>query len=157
MSGNSLRLESVETIFNQDLNGDGVIGLTQTVIQTDTNRLDRPAWPRLATNIFSITAAASGPALKYGGAAVTAGEFGAWTPIGAVQTATGYDVAWKIPGANEYTMWNTDSNGNYISNIIGAGVGNQPDAWSRFETTFNQDLNGDGVIGLTTDGDPDRH
>ena len=48
---------------------------------------------------------------------VTAGEFGAWTPIGAVQTASGYDVAWKIPGANEYTVWSTDSSGNYIATL----------------------------------------
>ena len=25
-------------------------------------------------------------------------------PIGAVQTASGYEVAWEIPGANEYTL-----------------------------------------------------
>jgi hypothetical protein len=30
-------LESLETTFNQDLNGDNVIGPTKTVIQTDTN------------------------------------------------------------------------------------------------------------------------
>ena len=59
----------------------------------------------------------SGPSLKYGGALVVAGQFGAWAPIGAVQTASGYDVAWKIPGANEYTVWSTDSNGNYIAFI----------------------------------------
>ena len=39
-----------------------------------------------------------------------------WVPIGAVQTASGYDVAWELPGANEYTVWSTDSNGNYIAN-----------------------------------------
>ena len=54
-----------------------------------------------------------------------AGEFGAWVPIGAVQTASGYDVAWKIPGANEYTVWSTDSNGNYIAKLIGAVTGNE--------------------------------
>ena len=43
-------------------------------------------------------------------------RFGGWTPIGAEQTAGGYDVAWKIPGADQYTVWSTDSNGNYISN-----------------------------------------
>ena len=40
----------------------------------------------------------------------------AWTPIGAEQTASGYEVAWKIPGADHYTVWNTDSSGNYVSN-----------------------------------------
>ena len=86
--------------------------------------------------------------LQYGGAVVVAGEFGGWTPIGAVQTASGYDVAWQIPGADEYTVWSTDSNGNYIANIIGPTAGNDY-ALESIETTFNQDLNGDGTIGLT--------
>ncbi len=32
----------------------------------------------------------SGPELKYAGAAVVAGQFGGWTPIGVEQTASGY-------------------------------------------------------------------
>lgn len=36
----------------------------------------------------------SGPQLKISGAAVTAGQFGAWTPLGAEQVANGYHVAW---------------------------------------------------------------
>ena len=79
----------------------------------DRDRLGRPAWLRLATIFTLITAAGSGPALKYAGAAVAAGQFGAWTPIGAEQTATGYEVAWKMPGADQYTVWTTDSSGNY--------------------------------------------
>jgi hypothetical protein len=66
---------------------------------------------------------------------------------GAVQTASGYDIAWKIPGANQYTAWTTDSNGNYLSNIFGAVSGNSP-APESLEPTYNQDLNGDGVVGL---------
>ena len=46
-----------------------------------------------------------------------AGQFGAWAPIGAEQTASGYEVAWKIAGADQYTVWNTDSSGNYIWNM----------------------------------------
>ena len=57
----------------------------------------------------------SGPSLKYGGADVVAGQFGGWTPIGAEQTATGYEVAWKITGADQYSVWTTDSSGNFIS------------------------------------------
>ena len=67
----------------------------------------------------------SGPELKYAGAAVVAGQFGAWAPIGAEQTLTGYEVAWKVAGADQYTVWNTDSSGNYIANAIGAVSGNQ--------------------------------
>ena len=86
--------------------------------------------------------------MHYGGSVVTAGEFGTWTPIGAVQVAGGgYDVAWHDPSSGLYTVWSTDSNGNYLSNLIGAVTGNSS-ALETFETIFNQDLNGDGTIGL---------
>jgi hypothetical protein len=63
------------------------------------------------------------------------------------QTSTGYEVAWKFTGTDQYTVWSTDSNGNYTSNIIGAVSGASP-VFEAFETSFHQDLNGDGVIGL---------
>ena len=149
VSGNSYALESLETTFNQDLNGDGVIGPTTTVIQTDTNSFGSTSLTEVASQYFDLDGSGgSGPALQYAGANVTAGEFGGWTPIGAVQTASGYEVAWKVAGANEYTVWTTDSHGNYSGNLIGAVSGNSY-ALESLETTFNQDLNGDGVIGPT--------
>ena len=76
------------------------------------------------------------------------GEFAGWTPIGAVQVAGGgYDVAWKDASTGLYTVWSTDSNGNYLSNLIGAVSGTST-ALEALETTFNQDLNGDGTIGI---------
>ena len=30
------------------------------------------------------------------------GEFGKWTPIGAVQTVSGFDVAWKNTSTNQH-------------------------------------------------------
>ena len=60
-----------------------------------------------------------------------------------MQTASGYEVAWEDPGADQYKVWSTDSNGNFISDTP-ARVGKQP-ALEALETTFNQDLNGDGV------------
>ncbi len=72
-------------------------------------------------------------------------------PIGAEQTATGYDVAWKIPAPIEYTVWSTDSNGNFISNLIPTVSGNST-ALEALETTFHQDLNGDGTIGIPAGG-----
>ena len=83
-----------------------------------------------------------------------AGQFGAWTPIGAEQTATGYEVAWKIPGADQYTVWTTDSSGNYISNI--GHVSGTSAALQSLETSFHQDLNGDGVIGIPPIHDGNR-
>jgi hypothetical protein len=66
-------------------------------------------------------------------------------PIGAEQTTTGYEVAWKMPG-DQYTVWNTDSSGNYISQT--AIVSGTSATLESLETSFHQDLNGDGVIGL---------
>ena len=144
--GSDPALESIETTFNQDLNGDGTIGLTNTVIKTDTNSFGSTSLMAVG-NEFSISIPSNDPVLQLGGAPVTAGEFGSWTPIGAVQTASGYDVAWELPGTNEYTVWSTDSNGNFSATILTA-MGSDP-ALELIETTFNQDLNGDGTIGLT--------
>ena len=53
------------------------------------------------------------------------------------------------PGADQYTVWSTDSGGNYLSNIVGAVSGTSA-ALESLETIFHQDLNGDGVIGVPT-------
>jgi serralysin len=64
-----------------------------------------------------------------------------------VQTAAGYDIAWKMSGANEYTIWSTDSSGNYLSNLTPPVAGNST-TLENYETIFHQDLNGDGIIGV---------
>jgi len=97
-------------------------------------------------NIFDVYVNGSGPSIKYGGAAVTVGEFGTWTPIGAIQTASGYDVAWHDPSSGQYEVWALDSNGNFLSTPVGLVQGNNT-ALESIETTFNQDLNGDHTIG----------
>ena len=145
LAGNSFKLESAETTFNQDLNGDGVIGLNPIVIQTDTNAYGSTSLAELGNNYFLYAAGTTaGPELRYAGAAVIAG--GRSIPIGAVETASGYEVAWKLPSVNEYALWTVDSKGNFLSGS-GALAGNSFKLESA-ETTFNQDLNGDGVIGL---------
>ena len=145
VSGTSTALESFAPIFGQDLNGGGVTG-TPTVIQTDTGSFGSTSLTQVWYDYFLDNSSGSGPALKYNGADVVAGQFGGWVPIGAVQTASGYDVAWEIPGANEYTVWTTDSNGNFLS--ISSALCREPaTALESLEPTFGQDLNGDGVIG----------
>ena len=86
--------------------------------------------------------------LKIGGAPFVAGQFGAGCRFGAVQTATGYDVAWENPGANQYTVWSTDSKGNYHLQQIGVVPGNSP-ALEALEPIFDQNLNGDGKLTTT--------
>src|SRR5437763_11901852 len=92
----------------------------------------------------------SGPSLKYAGAAfASSGQVGTWTPIGAEQTASGYEVAWKMPGADQYTVWNTDNSGNYTNSPVGV-VSGASVALQSLESSFHQDLNGDGSIGPVT-------
>ena len=141
VSGGSFIVESAEATFGHDFNGDGTIGVTASLVQTDgsTSLLH-------IADTYYMYVNGNGPQLKYGGAAVTDGEFGNIAPIGAIQTATGYDVVWKIPGSNQFTFWTTDANGNYTSNLSGL-VGGTSSTVQSLEPIFHQDLNGDGVIG----------
>ena len=55
--------------------------------------------------------------LRYNNQYVHLGDFGAWTPIGAERSDANYfQVAWKNGSADQYTVWYTDLNGNYVLN-----------------------------------------
>ena len=91
-------------------------------------------------------AGGTGPEVSYQGTPVTAGEFGVWSPLGAEATSTGYEVAWKNGSADQYTVWQTDGSGNYLSD---SGFVNGTSATlETAETSFHQDLNGDGTSGV---------
>lgn len=142
VSGTDPSLENAELTFNQDLNGDGHVGPSRTPIQTDNGTT-------LATDgtyYYFDNSSGTGPALEYGGAAIVVGQWGGWAPIGTIQTSTGYEVAMNNAGSGQYTIWNTDTNGNYTSNAIGIESGTDASLESA-ELTFSQDLNGDGHIG----------
>src|SRR6185312_15490221 len=138
VAGNNNAFESYEMVLNQDLNGDGRIGVT------DTNALGSTTLSEVA-NHYAISSGGGSVTLQYNGAPVTAGEFGGWMPFGAALTATGYDVAWEVPGANQYTVWQTDSSGQFLSSL-GLVPGNNATLIAD-ETIFNQDLNGNGTTG----------
>ena len=71
MAGNSAALESLETTFQQDLNGDGTIGLVGKAIESyGSTSLLQVGNTYDLENISSGT----GPELQRGGAAVTVGE-----------------------------------------------------------------------------------
>ena len=54
----------------------------------------------------------------------------------------------RIQGSDQYTVWNTDSNGNFVSNGTGGVVSGSSAALQSLEPSFQQDLNGDGIIGI---------
>ena len=148
LSGSSTALETYETSFHQDLNGDGVIGIpaaNTTVIEA----FGATSLVQVGNNYFMDShSTGTGPEVMYGGAPLTAGEF-AWTPIGAEQTSTGYEIALKSAATGQYTVWITDSSGNVTYDPSGVMSGNST-ALETYETSFHQDLNGDGVIGIPT-------
>jgi serralysin len=146
VSGSSIALESLETTFHQDLNGDGTIGVPTVTVES----LGSTALLQVGGNYALGNA---GPTLKYNGSLVTVGQFAPWVPIGAEQTASGFDFAWKTPGADNYTVWSTDANGNCTGNLTGVVSGSSI-ALESLETTFHQDLNGDGTIGLRASDPP---
>ena len=119
-----------------------VTGPAATVIEA----LGSTSLVQVGNNYYlDSTGTGTGPELKYAGAAVVTGQFGFWTLIGADQTASGYEVAWKAAGADQYAIWTTDDNGNQISS---AGVFSGTNATlESYELGFHQDLNGDGIIG----------
>ncbi len=142
--GNSAAFESLETSFHQDLNGDGVIGISQTVIEA----AGTTALARAGNNYFlNPVGGGSGPALEFGGAPVAVGQFGGYTPLGAEQVTNGYEVVWTSTSTGTYNAWNVDSNGNYVGNLIYGATANSGSLES-LETAFQQDFNGDGTIGL---------
>ena len=145
VSGTSLALEAAEVRFHQDFNGDGRIGIAPTTIEAfGSTKLD------LAGAAYSLdpVAGGAGLTLKAHGVAFVPGQIPGFNPIGAEQTATGYEVAWKVTGADQYGIWNTDANGNYISD--GGLLAGTSATLETAETSFHQDLNGDGVIGVPT-------
>ena len=55
-----------------------------------------------------------------------------------------------LPGKlrnRQFSIWSTDSNGNYITNSLGVVSATDTGLEAR-ETAFQQDLNGDGTIGV---------
>jgi serralysin len=93
----------------------------------------------------------SGPELKYGGVAVRAAQFDPYVPVAAEQTAGGYEVALKNSGTGQFSIWNTDTNGNFLSFSVYSGTSQ---ALESLETSFHQDLNGDGTIGVPSAATP---
>jgi hypothetical protein len=146
VSGTSAALQSLETSFHQDLNGDGTIGPAAAPAPTVVESFGSTSLTQVGAEFYLDDSSGAGPSLKYQGTDYIAGQFGLITLIGAEQTATGYEVAWKLPGADEYSVWVTDSNGNYLSNTL-TSVSGTSAALQSAEISFHQDLNGDGTIG----------
>jgi 20S proteasome alpha/beta subunit len=144
-SGTSAAMELIETSFHQDLNGDGVIGIHGTTIEA----IGATSLTQVGNYYYlDLTASSTGHEVTYNGSPnYASGAAGTWVAIGAEASGGGYLIAWKIVGSEQYAVWNADSHGNYVSNAVMPTSGTSA-AMELIETSFHQDLNGDGVIGL---------
>ena len=92
---------------------------------------------------------------EYRGTPVAAGQLDSWTYIGAERTSSGYEVALHVQGTDQYTVWNTDSSGDFVSNGTGGViVSGTSSVLEGLEPSFQQDLNGDGTIGVPAHSSP---
>ena len=145
LTNTSVELQSLEPGFNQDFNGDGITARTP-IESAGSTALANVA----GAYVLSPAGAALGPQLSISGALVAAGQFGAWTPIGAEQSGPNYLVVWKnaATNPNQYVTWSVDGSGNFLSQS--AALSPTSFALEFLETAFGQDLNGDGTTGVTT-------
>src|SRR5216683_2594340 len=86
-------VQALSTVDKEQLDALGFH--TASPVTTVIEALGSTSLVEVGNNFYlNSISSGSGPELKYAGAAVATGQFGALTPIGAEQTATGYEVAW---------------------------------------------------------------
>ncbi|WP_049820003.1 Ig-like domain-containing protein [Bradyrhizobium japonicum] len=143
VSGTSDALRTLESTMSQDLNGDGTIGLPVKIIET----AGTTALKQVGNSLHLVTGSTD-VVFKLGGAAINTDQYPSYNFIGAEKTATGYDIAWEAGGTGLYTVAATDANGNFLS-ILADSVSGSSNTLRSLEMTMHQDLNGDGMMGLT--------
>src|SRR6185437_9927101 len=109
-TSNTLQQLTAVDLKQLDALGFHLTSSTPVVIQTDgTTEL-----VQTGINYFldTVGSSSSGPELHFNGSPVYANMWPGWNPVGAIQTASGYDVAWKNASTGAFNIWSTDSNGN---------------------------------------------
>jgi hypothetical protein len=139
---NSTEAFTQETNFQQDFNGDGIIGSPYTTIEAFGNtKLVQDTTNKLYTQIGNNNPTA----IKIGATQITTNSYSGWQTL-AAETVNGVNqVLWKYNDSNHLHLWSLDSNWNWQSSSGWWGL-NSTEAFTQ-ETNFQQDFNGDGIIG----------
>ncbi|MEM1049402.1 MAG: M10 family metallopeptidase C-terminal domain-containing protein [Pseudomonadota bacterium] len=140
-----------EDVFSFDLNNDGSLGSTSTVVET--NGAHDLLWkPGTGYRIKDSGGAEVG--IYYNGAPLEAGAFGGWSAVQAeAGTGSAFSVLLYNPQSDQYALWELDSQGHYVaSRLI------EEAEMPAFELLFQTDIDEDGSIGsgpvvLESDGD----
>jgi len=139
---NSSEAFTQETNFQQDFNGDGVIGQPYTPIEAFGNtKLVQDTTNKLYAQIGNNNPIA----INISGTQITTNIYPGWQTL-AAETVNGVNqVLWKYNDGNYLHLWTLDSNWNWQSSTGWWGL-NSSEAFTQ-ETNFQQDFNGDGIIG----------
>ena len=139
---NSSEAFTQETNFQQDFNGDGIIGQPYTTIETFGNtKLVQDTTNKLYAQIGNNNPTA----INISGTQITTNIYSGWQTL-AAETVNGVNqVLWKYNDGNYLHLWTLDSNWNWQSSTGWWGL-NSSEAFTQ-ETNFQQDFNGDNQIG----------
>jgi hypothetical protein len=156
VSGSSFELKIYESNFRQDLNGDGVIGFPDGVIEaTGTARL------AIQGNSYYVyqTGSDTGVQLKKADGTAMIANADYFNPIGVEWTAEyGFQVVTRSTNSDFYAVEDVGSAGKFKANQIGTLNGGDL-MLKAAEGIFRQDFNRDGTTGVPSTGafDIDLH
>ncbi|MFN6186126.1 MAG: choice-of-anchor Q domain-containing protein, partial [Microcystis sp.] len=135
---NSSEAFTQETNFQQDFNGDGIIGSPYTTIEAFGNtKLVQDT----TNNLYAQIDNNNPIAIKIWDTQITTNSYSGWQTL-AAETVNGVNqVLWKYNDSNHLHLWSLDSNWNWQSSSGWWGL-NSTEAFTQ-ETNFQQDFNGD--------------
>ena len=123
-----------ETTFEVDLDGDGVIGIRP--LETNGNYILGSS----GNLYYIVDANANSISLTRGGAQTGPNSYNGWSATQVEEGAnSGFEVLWSHSDGR-IMQWEVDELGSYQSHITATNA--------QRETTFEVDLDGDGVIGI---------
>ena len=135
------QLINEEAVLNADLNGDAIIGSPLTVIENQGNATllrqnDGMAAVQVGSNLYTVTS-------PFGlGAGSASSE---WQMLAAETVGGQNQILWRNNAANFFHVWTLNSSWGWQSSS--ANFSPLSSTALGLETSFQQDLNGNGVIG----------
>lgn len=145
LAGSSFALQSLEPVFNTDLNGDGYPGpiFVSRVAQFGVMAIEQE------NSAYVLSSGAVSAFLTVGGSPIFSGQFNGYTPEAVIPVTGGFEVMFK--NATSFVGLDFNSAGAFTSaatSVLSSGTF----ALQELETAFSFDLDGDGYIGpmLTT-------
>ncbi|NBU77099.1 MAG: hypothetical protein EBS30_18110, partial [Planctomycetes bacterium] len=141
--------QQLEADFGIDLDGNGTVASPEQIVETTGSISLIGSGSNSTYSAKSNAAGAAAAAIKKDGVAIYKGIYGNdWTVLAAETVAGVNQVLWKNTSANRLHVWSLDSNWNWT-----ASTGwDEPSSaeGQQLEVSFQQDLNGDGVIAAPT-------